>query len=289
MQPSQKSKDRIWDYTTIDMFQRCRKYYYWRIVRDLDTKTTSPALLFGGALHDALDAYYTNGLVKAIEKFRETYVDREGEEIRTVDNGVKVLEWYAKVYANEPFTVLGKPEVGFVFPIGNILWGGRMDLPVEWDGQLWVMEHKTTTRLDSNFFKQFSLDKQVTSYTVGAEAFFSRPCAGCIVNVIEPWKELKRPTERSKRPEDHFVRDPVRRPQVLKDRFKLNIQRIVRDILWCEENNEFYEAELKTACFYYNYDCPYRTLCEYGEDEKVIEREFKVDHWEPYKLGEANV
>ncbi len=281
-------KERIWDYTTIDMFQRCRRYYYWRIIRQLDTKTVSPALEFGKSLHDALDVYYTEGLEKALIKFRETYKDREGEEIRTNANGIKLLEHYSKVYSHEPFKIIGKPEVGFVVPLDKVLWGGRMDLPIEWDGQLWVMEHKSTSRLDSNFFKQFTLDKQVTSYTIGAESYFNRECRGCIINAFEPWKELIRPTVKSKKPEDHFVRAPVLRSTLLKERFKLNIQRIIRDILWCEANNEYYEAELKTACFYYNYDCPYRTLCEFGEDDRVIEANYQVSKWEPYKTGDIN-
>ena len=279
----QAEKERIWDFTTIDSFQKCRKYYYWRMVRHLDTKTVSPALEFGGAIHDALDVYYTLGLADALTKFRETYHDREGDEVRTVANGVKVLEWYAKVYAHEPFKLLGKPEVGFVFPLGDILCGGRMDLPVDWEGQLWVMEHKTTSRLDSNYFKQFALDKQITFYTLAAESFFGRQCSGCIVNAIEPWKELIRPTAKSKTPEQHFCRDPIMRSSFLKERFKLNIQRIVRDILWCERENEFYEAEKKDVCYSYNYDCPYRVLCEYGEDPRVIERDYVINKWEPYK------
>ena len=243
------------------------------MVRHLDTKTVSPALEFGAAIHDALDIYYTNGLTNAITKFRESYKDREGDDVRTVANGEKVLEWYSKVYAHEPFKLIGKPEVGFVFPYGEITLGGRMDLPVEWDGQLWVVEHKTTSRLDVNYFKQFALDKQITFYTIAAEAYFGRECRGCIVNAIEPWKELKRPTVKSKTPEEHFVGNPIMRSKLLKDRFKLNIHRIVRDILWCEQENEFYEAEKKDVCFSYNYDCPYRTLCEFGEDPRVIERD----------------
>lgn len=277
------NSERIWDFTTINMFQTCRKYYYWRIVRNLATKTVSPALEFGAAIHAALDVYYVEGLVKALDKFRETYKDREGDELRTVANGITLLETYARVYAKEPFTVLGKPETGFVFPMGDILWGGRMDLPIEWDGQLWIVEHKTASRLDSNYFKQFALDKQITSYIVGAEEYFGRPCAGCLINVLEPWKSLKRPTEKSKKPEDHFLRDPVMRSSMLKDRFKLNILRIIRDIKWCEENNEFYEAEKKDACFSYNYACPYKNLCQYGEDKRVVENDFVVEPWQPYK------
>lgn len=280
---SEQNKERIWDNTTIDCFLKCRKYYYWRMVRHLDTKVVAPSLEFGKAIHEALDVYYTENLAKALDRFREIYKDREGEELRTVANGVKALEWYAKVYQFEPFTVLGKPEVGFVFPIGDILWGGRMDLPVEWDGSLWVMEHKTTGYMNSNYFKQFALDRQVTSYCVAAEAYLGRKCSGCIINAIEVWKELKRPTERSKKPEDHFMRDPMIRPQHLKDRFKLNIQRIVRDIQWCERENEFYEADRKDTCFSYNYDCPYKVLCEYGEDPRVLERDYVVSEWKPFE------
>ena len=160
-----------------------------------------------------------------------------------------------------------------------------MDLPVEWDGQLWVVEHKTTAYLNATYFKQFALDKQITSYCIAAEEYFGRKCAGCIINAIEVWKELKRPTVKSKTPEQHFVRDPVIRSSKLKDRFKENVQKIVRDILWCETNNEFYEADRKDICFSYNYDCPYRVICEFGEDPRVVERDYQISKWEPYKVG----
>ena len=151
--------ERIYDYTAVNTFQTCRKKYYYQMVRHLQTKTKSPALLFGGAIHDALDAYYVDGLDKAIKVFGETYIETEGDDLRTLENGVKLLEQYAIVYANEPFKILGKPEAGFVFPIGDMLWGGRMDLLVEWGGDLWIMEHKTTSSLRGSFFKQFEIGR----------------------------------------------------------------------------------------------------------------------------------
>ena len=277
------SENRVWDYTTIDCFQTCRKKYYWQMVRHLQTKTKSNALLFGGEIHDALDLHYTVGNEAALRHFGETFKNREGDELRTVENGLKMLEWYGKVYRHEPFKVLGKPELGFVFPLGDILWGGRMDLPVLWNGDLWIVEHKTTSILRGNYFNQFELDKQVTGYIMGAEAFLGKKCYGCLINAMQPWKELKRPTYKSKKPEEHFVRCPVTRSKALKERFTLNVNRIVRDILWCEENNEFYEAEKKDICFNYNYNCPYLDLCKYGEDERLVEKEYTVVKWEPYK------
>lgn len=274
---------RIWDYSTISTFQTCRRKYYWQHLRHLRPRVKGVALEFGSAIHDALDAYYVSGLDAAKLMFELKYADREGDELRTVANGLKMLDWYAKKYQHEPFKVLGKPESGFVFVIGDFLFGGRIDLPVEWDGQLWIMEHKTTTRLTQGYFDQFDLDKQPTGYIIAAEHYFKdRKVAGCIINVLEPWKELIRPTTKSKTPEDHFLRKPITRSQMLKERFLLNIQRLVRDIKWCEENNEFQEAEKKEVCLYYNRPCPYLQLCRYGEDEKVIANDYVVEKWSPF-------
>ncbi len=294
MKPTDPStiKDKVWDYSTLSSFQTCRKKYYWEHVRNLRPKMKGVALEFGGAIHEGLDVYYKQvatvgneqAIKEAIAKFSGMYQDREGDELRTVANGVKMLEWYGKKYKDEPFKTVGKPETGFVFFIGDVLYGGRIDLPVDWDGNLWIMEHKTTTRLTGGYFDQYELDKQVTGYIIAAEEYFKeRKVMGCIVNVMEPWKELIRPTSKSKSPEDHFLRKPITRSTFVKERFKLNVQRIVRDITWCHENNEFMEAEKKEVCQYYNRPCPYLQLCQYGENERTIENEYVVEKWEPFK------
>jgi hypothetical protein len=293
LQPQEQGKERIWDYSIISSFQTCRRKFYWEHVRNLRPKVKGLALEFGGAIHDALDAYYIapqgSGLEIAQSVFEQKFKDREGEELRTVANGKKMLEVYARKYKDEPFKVLGKPEAGFVFPIGDILFGGRIDLPIEWDGQAWIMEHKTTTRLSSTYFDQFELDKQPTGYIIAAEECMGRKIQGCLINVMEPWKDLIRPTAKSKAPEDHFLRKPLTRSDFLKERFKLNVLRIVRDIKWCEENNEWQEAEKKEVCQYYNRPCPFLDLCKYGENERTIANEFVVEIWEPFKQGEESV
>ena len=281
-------ENRIWDYTSLETFLKCRKKFYFMVVKGLRPVTVSPALIFGQVVHSALDKYYTEGIESALRTFRETYKDIEGEELRTQANGIKLISKYAEVYKNEPFKVVGKPEIGFVFPIGDILWGGRMDLPVEWGSDLWVVEHKTTSILRSSYFQQFEMDFQITSYTVGAEEYMGRKCQGCVINALEPWKELKRPTYRSKKPEDHFQRCPITRSTATKDKFKLNVQRVVRDIKWCADNDEWYESHHKDICFSYNYNCPYKVLCQHGEDERFIKRDFRYEPWEPYKQEDTN-
>ena len=125
-------KEKIWDYSTLSSFQTCRRKYYYEHIRNIKPLIKGAALEFGGAIHEGLDTYYKgeHDLTGAIAAFQANWKDREGDEIRTVANGIKLLENYAKKYLHEPFKVVGKPETGFVFPIGDILYGGRIDLPV---------------------------------------------------------------------------------------------------------------------------------------------------------------
>jgi hypothetical protein len=284
------SDEKIYDYSMISTFQTCRRKYYWQYIRHLRPQIKGAALEFGGAIHDALDIFYSNpdrdaGIVQAVAHFQKNYKTPEGDTLRTVENGVKMLTWYSVKYKGERMKVQGKPEEGFVFFIGDVLFGGRLDLPVEWDGQLWIMEHKTTSRLTYDYFAQFELDKQPTGYIIALEEFTGRKCAGAIINAMEPWVELKRPTAKSKKPEDHFLRKPIVRSDMLKERFRYNVQAIVRDIRWCEENDEFQEAEKKEVCFYYNRPCPYLSLCQFGADERIIKRDYVIEKWEPYKTA----
>lgn len=281
--------ERIWDYTALSMFLECRKKYYYRMVKHLAPKYVSPALSFGLATHEALKVHYTKGktLDDVTLRFREIYKDREGEKLRTVANGVKMLEMYGGVYAQEPFSIIGEPEVGFVIPIGDVLYGGRMDALVDWSDEMWIVEHKTTASMKYNYFKQFEMDFQITGYITGAEASLGRKCMGCLVNGLEPWNEVVRKTAKTKKVEDHFVRNPMTRSVRDVERFKLNIQRYVRDILWCEANGEFYERETRDQCFNYNSECPYKTLCLYGDDPRFIEKDYVVEEWKPYNQKEG--
>lgn len=289
-----EEKARIYDYTTLDTFLQCRRKYYWMMVRDLRSKTVAPALEFGQCIHTALAAYYNAGLDAAIAIWRETYKDREGEELRTVLNGEKLLKGYAKVYMNEPFKIAqvgGKPaiEIGFVVPIGNVLYAGRLDALVEWGSELLVLEHKSTGRIDSNYFKQFNPNMQIDGYIYGAEAYAGRKCFGAMVNAIEVWKELKRPTEKSKKLEDHYARNPENRNEVQLKDFARQVQDIVRDVEHCEQAgtslgiDAFYQN--KHQCRSYNFDCPYKDLCMYGENERLMEQNYRKEKWEPYKEG----
>ena len=308
VEPGVQLKERMWDYTTLDMYLRCKRKYYWRIVRDLEHMTTSPALDFGKTVHASLEAYYKNkrSLPEAM-KVWDSYITKEGDELRTQANGQKLMEWYDKVYQHCPLEIL-QVEIGFAVPVYNptefcvkcskqlemhkencpncnyprsIMYCGRIDGLAKWDGQLFALEHKTTSVMGYSYFEQFRPNMQIDGYTYAASQLLQEPCAGAIVNALEPWKEVKRVTEKTKKPEDHFARKPIMRSaEELKD-FALEVNQLVCEILQAEEKQVYYKT--KSACFQYNYSCPYKQLCLYGDDERLIKKDYNVSKWEPYK------
>ena len=275
----------VYDYTSLSCFQTCRKKFYYFAIRHLQPKKKEAPIAFGIAIHNALDIFYTEGLDSVVKQFKETYVDFEEDDIRTKANGVLLLETYAEKYKNEPFKIVGKPEGAFTFKIDDIDYVGKIDLPVEWDGQLWIMEHKTTASMRSNFFDQFMLDKQLIGYILAVEAYMGKECTGSVINALEVWKPVQKVSAKTKAPFDHFARCPITKSKEAKENFKLNVKRIVRDIEWCKENDEWYGTECKHACIFYFKKCPYFDLCFYGENERTL-KNFEVREWNPAKEQE---
>ena len=284
--------ERIWDYTSISTFQTCPKKFYYRMIKDLTPLTTAPALLFGKALHMALETYYNNTenrLEKAIEAFKANYVDSESDAKRTTANAEKLLRGYAEVYANEPFKVLST-EVGFSVPVEygsgkSFLLCGRLDALVDWQGALYVLEHKSTTMLASNYFFQFEMNMQVDGYIYAATQITGRRCLGAIINAMEVWKNVQKPTAKTKQLSDHYARDPQSRSEHQLKEYCEDLGLVVEDIIKAEKLNRF--PRNKQSCFNYNYKCPYWDICKYGEDERLIEKNFRKERWEPYKQVEG--
>lgn len=82
------------------------------------------------------------------------------------------------------FNVL-EVEQGFqlTLPSGR-MFGGRMDQILEWHGQLWVRDFKTTSRMGKDYARQFDPNDQMTCYTWGASELSGRKVQGVIIQVI---------------------------------------------------------------------------------------------------------
>ncbi len=80
-------------------------------------------------------------------------------------------------------------EVGFSVPLddaGEVQFVGRMDaLGHGHQGEWYVIEHKTTGRMDETFRRRIRSSAQVSGYTYAAQVHLKRPVVGVMVNAIE--------------------------------------------------------------------------------------------------------
>ncbi len=108
----------------------------------------------------------------------------------TGENVNKIMRRWLETHplSGLPFAVPeGLVEVGFGVPLSDdILFVGRMDaLAQDASGAWYVVEHKTTGRLDETWRRRYRTSAQITGYVWAAQQHLSAPVAGCFVNGIE--------------------------------------------------------------------------------------------------------
>lgn len=198
----------------LSMFQTCPAKYQRRIIQGWKKRRQSAALSFGQILHLGLEVWYrTKNLDNAIAAMEfEWPADHDNEDFRDLYKCVSVLREYVEEYPREPWTVVGygtdQPmvEVSFTLPLldanGNqlstfdgyrIMYGGIIDLAFDFNGQLYIMDHKTTTRLGDYYFNQYKPNNQMTGYIWGMSQLTNRTVGGAWINAIGLYK--KSPTK----------------------------------------------------------------------------------------------
>jgi hypothetical protein len=191
--------DRPLDNTAMSAYMTCPREYYFGMVLHRRGKGKSPALVFGSAWHKAMEMHYKSGgdydLVKyAVATSWEGHGDQD--DYRTQQRVILDYERYRKHYGEDP----NKEESGkTVGTVGELLvelstnaqgedlvhpWAGKLDRIIEIDGLYYIEDHKTTSRLDKHFFRQFELSNQMMGYTYLAKALLpSLTVVGVRINV----------------------------------------------------------------------------------------------------------
>jgi hypothetical protein len=190
--------DRPIDNTAMTAYLTCPREYYFSMVRHRRGKGRSPALVFGSAWHKAMEIHYrTGGDAKAVEE--AVIMSWEGhdsaDDYRTLNRVLLDYRAYVKQYGMphlEGMKTLGYPEEPLVEVAANMTsddllhpWAGKLDRFLEDEGSLvYVEDHKTTSRLDKNYFKQFDLSQQMLGYTyLGQQLLPNRKVVGVRINL----------------------------------------------------------------------------------------------------------
>ena len=283
--------------SSISAFKACPRKYYWRYVREIEALERPEALLLGTAIHGFLESYY-----RQIPYEPLTYLAPKSQAILK-----GVMEGYPVRYKDDcdlfdsvalEQVINGEilnPETGR--PAREYAYGGKVDglVILKKDiegfkaGDLLLLEHKTTSKVDEAYFERLQLDSQLLLYSLYLSRELGAPIAGTLFNVI-----LK-PSLRQKKNENeddyHLrLRLEMNWPEQYHRRYlrfsEIRLQEIQKE-LWNAKNviakarQEGVFTMNSSACFDFHRKCDYWALC-FSEDPETILEGGQFQHQEAH-------
>lgn len=261
-------------HSAISMFRQCPRRYQHRYIDQIVPEhwRESPALTFGSAVHNALEAWYKG--------------EPLADDKRAVDPDVALLvdaamgayqerypfETWKPVAVEHQFDVpILDPDTGKASATHRL--SGKVDLIVEIDGELWVVEHKTSTATESADLERVGIDAQVLSYADGIGIETGHDVTGVIYNVIKRCmlrlKKSETPDEYATRVAEWYRAEGA----MLRERCRIDRAMIIqnRRNIWHNihamnhaEHTSFYPQNAGVtsgACAKWGRECEYAPLC----------------------------
>lgn len=290
------------DSTSLEDLKRCARLYYYTMIEGWRPKNESVHLRFGDELHQTLRHYESERATNvphdvAVTNAISALLARIGDWKPSVEENGKAAEsknrntllrsaiWYLDHYKNDAAKTLimdngeAATELSFRF---EIEWGptadqpyllcGHLDRVVEYNGELLVMDHKTTSNMPYNYFDQWKPHNQMSLYTLAGGIIFNSPIKGVIIDAIQVQVT-----------QTQFHRGVTYRTQDELDEW-------VHDLKFHFDNALMYAAEgywpmNDTACDKYG-GCRFRQVCSKSPvvRQAFLESNFtQEDIWNPLK------
>tara|TARA_B100000809_G_scaffold251621_1_gene285311 strand:+ start:2347 stop:3309 length:963 start_codon:yes stop_codon:yes gene_type:complete len=283
-------------YSQVCDFRNCRRLWYWRNVEAIEPRAISQPLHFGGIVHWGLEQWF-NGMAAA-EIFDKVQARFEAEEERISLFGrsydlyvIAALEGYFRKYPRkyDPWEVVSV-EQEWESPLVNpdsgrsarkLHLGGKLDLLVKHEGEYWLVEHKTVSKISASAYRRDRLwsNFQAAWYIEHASRALGIEIVGVIFDIIQK-SDLRRrgmnPTGKTKlEPRDAFLarllEDHAKEERYERTHITYNPSRILqmnREV-WALKNQMLEAAQAGDPayyqnpdfCFKYNGACRFYKLC----------------------------
>ena len=174
-------KTRILTNSMAGCFLSCRQKFDYRFNRQIvPVEDNVTALSFGSAVHAALERWFRYGIKDDAILVAESF---PGLELENQLKASVLVEKYIEHWGDkEPFEVVDV-EKEFNVPLRNPANGhksrtwtlcGKADGIVELDGDLYILEHKTTSCLDDAYIQRIGIDRQIAVYANAFKSVYVR-------------------------------------------------------------------------------------------------------------------
>lgn len=280
------------DFSSLSLFMKCPKSYFWRVDRDISTLSTA-ALVNGSAYHEAISTYHTIKTVPEPERIQLSIavgIDYMLKHLKVEDESrnptvlTETLSQYFKLWKNEIYKTVSA-ETGFSLDIDPILFVGKIDRTVIGPAGKYIIETKTTSIVGTRWASRLKPNLQITGYLAADYILSNELASGAVLDVIPIHAD-------SKKRQKPFRYITARTIEEL-DSWVITIQEWWKIISRCKDDNYF--PQNTEACMpLIGFSCYYTRLCNrYVNPEKMntedydLGTEFTVDKWEPYAIKES--
>lgn len=189
------------DNTALSAYTKCARLYW--ISYDQHYRAAgppTPALNYGTGFHSVMQYNYKARVCSEedlIAGARDFAFDRwqlstDPTDYRTFDRLIVEYQKFLRHWGSpweEPGETLGWPdeplvEIGVDLDLGvRHPYAGKLDRIFRLNGNLYIEDHKTTSQLRSDYFRQWEIDNQMIGYAVLAGEVIGEPVAGVRINL----------------------------------------------------------------------------------------------------------
>ena len=182
------------DHTTASSLVCSTKAYLRHVLHKVMRDSSSAPMLVGQAIHTALESWMKGGLDQDIwgslwDSYNEVLSEPPEEERLQWANVSNIMRYWVQTHrlAGMPWEVIST-EHRFQLQLSEevTFWGFIDGLVQYQDGSVYVLEHKTTARIDKLWRRQWNMSAQLMGYVYAAQQLFPElNVRGALVNGIE--------------------------------------------------------------------------------------------------------
>lgn len=261
----------ILDNTMFKTLNTCPRKFQWRHVHHLTPASSNSAPLdFGTVAHAVLENFYLTGDVdESLRLVLKLYSDPDHplatDETRTMESCLAIMAGYFKKWLPENFKVIQVETPIQIELSSDLTFCGKVDGIVEFMGDLYILEHKTSKSISSFCDKP---NHQISGYTYALKVL-GYDVKGAIINLIAVLKTKL-----------DYHRVITTRVQSELEEWRYAILDAKARIDSYQSQNWFPKSDL--MCKW----CEYKTLCNTENEvflESIIQSQFKQSPWTPWK------
>ena len=294
-EPPQLPERMVWTSSSIKLFRRCKRKWFWKYVLRLRPRHYDKHLMIGSAFHNLLGHWYRGkrvsmaSIVTAFQRKLEdefiaqrAYYDQDDlDDLRMmIDSFTGMMLGYSTIYETDRAQWnIQRPSIEAQFKInfGDFDYAGKIDLIANKH----LVEHKTASKISESYIDRLPLDTQIRGYILGARSLGFK-FDSVLYDVVRKCKLRRKSNESLDDFSDRVAHDYVGRPDFYFYRENLRFDSSDLDALEYElrQTHAEYVALIPasalnprgwmpndSACFDFFRTCEFHKLCTTGLDK----------------------